>query len=141
MKKALLQSAVRTFEEFAFAIPTELTDGSKIDPATSFAVAVDFTGPMSGRLELQIEKATLAELAANMVGEPEELDAETERDVLREFANVICGNTLPIIRGTTEIFHLSAPVDLDTPMAQNADAHLELDLDGGRADVSLFIDK
>jgi hypothetical protein len=57
----------------------------------------------------------LPELAANMLGMDmdEDVSIEEQQDALRELLNVICGNLLPQLGGTQEIFSIEVPEIID----------------------------
>jgi CheY-specific phosphatase CheX len=71
---------------------------------------VSFTGIFSGRLAVVMTEHALKELAANMLGiDNEDVEQSHLHDALKEAANIICGNWLPVIGGAEAVFHLDAP--------------------------------
>lgn len=84
------------------------------------AVGVEYTGPTSGILLLDLPADVLPELAANMLGvDPGEEGGEKQRqDALGELGNVLCGNLLGRINGAEPIFNLKAPQPLTAPEFQ-----------------------
>jgi CheY-specific phosphatase CheX len=140
MNQELYQAAALTFEELGFVFPYEADDNDTKSIKDGAKVAVEFTGPFSGRLVLHIENDALSVIASNMMGEEEPLDPALVMDILGELANVICGNALPAIAGKQKIFHLSAPefeiLDSD---AGEPSAKAFLNLDEGSADVTLYV--
>ena len=113
----LQRVAEETFESLAFLLPMPEPD----DPinCTTAIVAVGFDGPFNGELIVTLPEAVLAELTANMLGldDGDNIPAETQQDALKELANVVCGNVLPEIAGTTAVFNVAAPrlTDSATP--------------------------
>ena len=110
----ILQSvAEETFESLAFLLPMPEPD-DPID-CLNATVIVGFSGPFDGELILTLPQAVLVELTANMLGLDEESDipVETQQDALKELANVVCGNVLPGIAGTTAVFNVAAPLLTD----------------------------
>lgn len=141
--QALTRAAVLTFEQLAFVLPdTELND-EQMAARREARVTVVFKGSFEGKLVVSLYGGVLPSLAANMLGETAPPDEKTQQDALGELANVICGNALPAIAGSKEVFHLGAPqVELlaGTPQDQaaiSAAARIALGLDKGRAEVDL----
>jgi hypothetical protein len=140
----VLQSvAEETFESLAFLLPMPEPD----DPvdAVSAIVTVGFNGPFNGELILTIPQAVLVELTANMLGLDEDGDiaVETQQDALKELANVVCGNVLPGIAGTTAVFNVAAPQlnDAATPHSYGGlspAATARIHLDEGLATLELL---
>lgn len=98
---------------------------------------------MSSSVESSLYRAassTFEELGFMLVDrDPSERQLE---DALGEVANVICGNLLPAIAGSTEIFRLDPPRP-GVPVRHACSvgelvSTLVLGLDGGRAEVSLY---
>jgi len=82
-------------------------------PTPDAAVYVEFEGPFSGRLVIKAYGGLLSVLAANMLGESDAPSQEQQHDALGEVANVICGNLLPSIAGSAEVFDLGTPLPAD----------------------------
>ena len=90
----------------------------------------------------------LPQLAANMMGIPEgtEPTPEQQTDALKELGNIICGNILPGIAGTTAEFSIAPPEiitdDRPAPEAITAPqlASTRIKLDAGNADFTLYMD-
>ena len=88
----------------------------------------------------------LGGLAANMLGEDEVSAQEHRDDALGEIGNVICGNILPRIAGTREVFDLRPPYVTLHSETRSADktgrptATAQVGLDDGRADLALYVD-
>lgn len=140
MEQALYQAAILTFEELGFMFPVENGDEVEFDTAKSVNVSVGFNGTINGRLVLQVENRVLPVLASNMLGVEEPLEEDLMKDVLGEFANVICGNALPTIAGKQEIFKLEPPQIINQiNFKERPSAEARLDLDEGHANVWLYV--
>ncbi len=145
MTEALTQAAVLTFEELAFLLPDEELNDQQKAAGNEARVTVTFKGSFQGNLVVRLYGGILPSLAANMLGEMTPPDERTQQDALGELANIICGNALPSIAGSREVFHLGAPhVEryCGSPWLQDqgsASARVSLGLEEGRAEVDLFI--
>ena len=136
--EALRQSAEETFANLAFMFITEdAPDGSEPKPPW-LAVTLSFSGPLNGRLSMRVSSEVPAPLAANMLGlaDDESPTAEQQQDALRELLNVICGNMLPILAGSDEVFDVGAPNIVDASELEMNDPML-LCLETGAAEISL----
>ncbi|MCZ6874245.1 MAG: chemotaxis protein CheX, partial [bacterium] len=85
----------------------------------------------------------LPSLAANMLGEDKPPSEDQQHDALCEVANVVCGNVLPRIGGSQEIFNLNPPeiVASDAPVGNGPVplmAKVRFDFEEGRAELFLF---
>ncbi|MBS3820350.1 MAG: hypothetical protein GVY16_07295 [Planctomycetes bacterium] len=137
-----------TFESLAFMLPMPEDE----DPAAdgwAHVCRVEFTGPFGGTVFVAISPGMLDPLAANMLGiesgddTPEGVQKE---DAIKELLNVVCGNLLPAIAGSQEVFHIASPTLLDEPVVPQKIDGLEqrgrakMTLDSGRAMLVLFVD-
>src|SRR5262245_19442049 len=109
LDQPLYAAAAAAFKAFAFiyAEPTEPHLG--VDSREDASAAVDFEGPLSGRLVLRVSGGVLPTLAATMLGQDEPPAAALQRDALGEVANVICGALLPTLGGPSAVFALARP--------------------------------
>lgn len=144
METQLYQTAAWTFEELVFMFCTpELADVvEECEPEAT--ATVSFRGPISGRLVISISGDMLPDLAANMLGQDEPPSDQEQLDALGEVANVICGNVLPKVAGSKEVFYIDAPRVVQG--AGNSDlswgdpaACVSLPLSEGRAELALFV--
>jgi len=104
-------------------------------------VEVRFTGPLAGRLVLNVSRGVLPGVAGNMLGiEPEEVSESDSLDALGELANVICGNVLPEIAGDRAMFDLSRPAPPVTSPAAPPQTRVEVGLEAGRAEVAIYLE-
>ncbi len=141
----LYRSTVRIFEDIAFMLPNMELNEQQMGASVEVAVAVDFCGPFNGKLVVRISNSLLPILAANMLGEGEPPCRSEQLDALREVANIICGNLLPALTGTKEVFRLSAPslISSREPLDHPNDipvAEARIGIDEGRVEVVLFIE-
>jgi CheY-specific phosphatase CheX len=138
----LFKAAASTFEDLALLFPSRELDELQREASLDVAVAVAFSGPFGGRLEVRVSAALLPVIAANMLGDDTAHDDQTARDAVGELANVICGNVLPAIAGSREVFHLEAPRGIDVAPAPGLPpaATADIGLDESRAEVRLYVD-
>lgn len=139
----LYHSAVRIFEELTFMF----TD-SDLEPAQSEApfeagAIVRFHGPLEGRLTVCLFGDVLSALSRNMLADVENPSREMQLDTLKEVANVICGNLLPLVAGADAVFDLNPP-DIVTSAEPCEDDGPEnhisvIGLEGGRAELVLQV--
>jgi len=139
--QTLSDVAQQTFEQMAFMLTTPEEE--------RVAVSVTFTGPFSGRLFLSVPNRLLPMLAANMLGAEDEDSStgEQRHDSLKELANVICGNLLPVIDSPEAVFDVGAPEltaegNLPTDLnGQAPAAAARLAFDEGQTELVLYLDK
>ncbi len=142
-EQLLRQATISTFENLAFLF-LEVDGAMAADEAPlDAAVAVDFHGPMRGRLVLRTSSNLLPVIASNMMGEDEAQHMPMQRDALGEIANVVCGNLLPMLVGVEAVFRLDAPHwRTDTADARSGDApvsRVSFDVEDGRAQAELYV--
>ena len=149
LQKELHRAAVLTFEELSFLLPAPEKDEEQGCGRPELVASVAFRGPFSGKVMASTSSNLLPVLTANMLGEGEAPSAEQQEDALGEIANVVCGNLLPAIVGSQEVFQFEAPTvssgapglwaDADRPAAEvhivfdEGWARLLLCIDGDRA--------
>ncbi len=132
--QSLQRATASTFEELVLLFPDpELTDEQSAEPVDA-AVAVEFRGPLTGRLVLRVSSSLLPMIAANMLGEDQAQEPPLQRDALGEVANVVCGNLLPAVAGGEAVFKLSAPAHL------SEEAHISRDVDAPAARAEFGIE-
>jgi CheY-specific phosphatase CheX len=141
---SLSEAAAATFEELAYSF-AERTDPQAAPTADDGVSTVSFSGPVSGRIVVAMGGGALPSLTANMLGQEEAPPAAVQRDALGEVANVICGNVLPRVAGSTAVFALGTPHVEPSWAAACARggapaAHVAFTLEGGRADIALFLE-
>ena len=140
----LLAATSSTFERLGFLFAEqELTDEQQAAQVGA-AARVAFEGPFSGVVEVHTTGNVLPELTANMLGEATEADQRLHLDALGEVANVITGNVLPALGGSTAVFSLQPPTVVDTPSQFGAAAYPlvangSLGVGDGRVDVFLYL--
>lgn len=140
----LLDAATETFESLAYLFAEPGTADNLPVADVEGVVAVSFSGPSHGGVILQLSGGVLPALTANMLGLDDPSTAVDQRDALGEAANVICGNVLPRVAGSTAVFALGVPHEYrswdDAVAALGAvSARVRLDIEGGRADIALVM--
>ena len=142
VQSSLFQAANSTFEELGFMLPDREPSQAQLEAGLDGEVSVVFRGPFDGYVRLRVFGGVLPALAMNMLGDSEAPAEALQRDALGEVANVICGNVLPAIAGSTEIFRLDAPLGAGSAETLPADPELVstavLGIDDGRAEVALY---
>jgi CheY-specific phosphatase CheX len=112
-EQLIIQVAQEILENLAFLStrPVEEVAAVRGDRA---AVGVEYSGPTTGILLLDLPSEVLPELAANMLGVDmgEEGDQQQRLDALGELGNVLCGNLLGQASGSEAIFNLKGPRNL-----------------------------
>jgi CheY-specific phosphatase CheX len=142
-KSALLRAANSTFESLGFLYPDEeLSEAQAAASELEASCRVRFRGPVSGALEVEVFGQVLGEFAANMMGCEGPPAPEVCREALGEVANVVCGNVLPALSGTTAVFDLAAPETATQPMlvrpfAADTVASVVLGVGEGRVELAL----
>jgi CheY-specific phosphatase CheX len=143
LQTSLFRAGLRVFEDLGFMLPTSELDSEQAAAGFHSAVSVNFSGPMRGALLVAINGDILPVLASNMLGENDAPSVLQQEDALKEVANVICGNLLPMIAGPAAVFDLGEPQlrasedapDRNLPLA----AKQAIGLENGRADLLLFL--
>jgi CheY-specific phosphatase CheX len=111
IKTILSHIAVKTFGElvFLFAFDEDEASTGQTDPAVT--ARISFSGFFSGTLVMKLSAKILPQLTTNMLGvdEQEETTLDQQYDALKETLNVVCGNLLPEIAGTQEVFNIDPP--------------------------------
>ncbi len=99
-----------SLEKLAFMFFTPDSYREPIPLQDAVTAEVSFSGEFSGRLAMVMTEAALKELAANMLGiDADGVEQSHIHDALKEAANIICGNWLPVLAGAEVVFHLDAP--------------------------------
>jgi CheY-specific phosphatase CheX len=145
LSRRLVEVTAETLEKLAFIFAFPVAEAPAMDGQSQESVGVDFSGPFCGGMELSLPASALGELAVNMVGaeEGEQLSAEQQRDALKELANVVCGNLLPVLAGNAAEFNLQPPyiVSDESPMWINPAAVGYLMLESGACRVRMRVDR
>lgn len=127
-----------TFEDLGLLMPTGEPDAAQQAAPLAPGVAVAFRGPVTGHVTVHVTRDVMHALGANMLGATDDPAPEVLQDALGEVANVIAGNVLPAVAGREQLFDLAAPVAAGAPRS-GARATVRLGIDGGRAEVSVFV--
>jgi CheY-specific phosphatase CheX len=143
---ALQKAASGVIEKLTFLLPARSVDAPQQNAPFDLAASVDFRGPMCGKLVVAVYGGLAKSMAANMLGGSGSPTEFQQRDALKEIANVICGNVLPLLEGAEVVYDIAAPVILDeTDLAGSApeelSARIQMGIDSGRAEIQLLCHK
>lgn len=145
LKDHLRRSAVRTFEDLSFVFTDAELDDIQMTASFEAGAWVAFDGPMCGRLSIRLYGEILETLTQNMLPDLEGPGRAMRVDTLKEIANVICGNLLPVIAGEEAVFNLHPPESDESeaaPASWSAPAAVvAVGLEIGRAEMSLYLDQ
>jgi CheY-specific phosphatase CheX len=142
LNPGLRKAAMEVFEELAFLLPSyELDD---ICPPFHLGAAVEFQGPISGSLVIDMYGNVIPILAANMLAQEDPPSDFEQRDALKELTNVICGNLLPYLAGKEAVYTIRAPLIREVPDASGAikgepAAQFRIGVEQGQAFLQLFL--
>jgi CheY-specific phosphatase CheX len=144
IRRVMTEVAIKTFEKLAFMFAFSADDDTADDIPDSVSASVRFSGPFSGCVTMRISKGVLPELASNMLGLDDEIDATPDQqfDALKETVNVVCGNLLPGIAGQEPVFTMAMPevVSRDAVAESGALVSARVEFDEGKCGVELYID-
>ena len=141
LETELYRAAARTFEELGYMLP--MPDEEPGERQVDVVASVAFHGPRHGRVLVGCPGGLLPALAANMTGEDEVASGVQQLDALMEVTNVICGNFLPAVAGSSHVFRMQAPEVFEAALLPGLGpprVRTTVVLDEGWAEVMLFID-
>jgi len=149
IKETLYSVAEEVLEKLAFIFSFPEEEREPMNYSDALIARVSFTGPFRGTLTMAVSTEVIPEIAGNMLGLEDNLDATTEQqyDALKELINVICGNLLPAIAGKQTVFNVEAPniISADDIMigedAPKPSSVAKLDMDDGQCDLTLYIEE
>ncbi len=107
------------------------------------AAKVTFHGAATGAMVISADEQLFVAIAANMLGVDETHENEKEA-ALREIANIICGNTVPLFAKNGKICYIDPPEiysdasDLTKIYKDYNHCELTLYLDEGVSQISIF---
>lgn len=139
LRAAIHRAATVTFSAYSRKSLREgLPKTSEGDPVS---VAIEFTGPRKGRVEVNIWEDALGDLAASMYDQRVPPPFSDQLDAIREVTNVIAGNVVSSL-DSTSLFNLGLPkVQHNGPIAAvDPSAVADFALGSGRVSVRLFIE-
>jgi CheY-specific phosphatase CheX len=110
----------RVLEDASFVFADDLPPAAQegISSETIMGVSLAFKGERTGEFRLWADPPFAALLAANMTG----IDADSPQalekgaDAMKEMMNIIAGNALTELFGTTAVFDLGIPQKADTTL-------------------------
>jgi hypothetical protein len=142
LDNSLRDAAVATFEQVVFVLPDTPPDEQQRTRRVSAVASIMFSGPADGILEVRACEGLLPRLTANMMGE-DDVSETLQLDALGEIANIICGQMFPHL-SPRSAFEQQPPnvmvcTDRGVQARQQPVAHIQLGLEGSRADVLLYL--
>lgn len=107
--------AYNTFEIACYMFPLEECEINEEEglPEDSKTTFVTFDGAAKGGILIKVSPDLLNAIAANMLGVDEASD-ELKEGALKEMANIICGNTVPLFAKNEEICVIGQPQIIKT---------------------------
>ncbi|WP_035238504.1 chemotaxis protein CheX [Desulfobacter vibrioformis] len=117
MKKVLMTAMTNSISEvmeIMFFMPVEIgpetiLNDSGINRNNALACRLNFTGDITGNIDLISPEPLVAELASNFLGETKgELTWEQQFGTLSEMLNMVCGNALKNVKCKLP-YHLGIP--------------------------------
>ena len=147
LRNKLSGIVINTLEQLAYVFFSRADADTDLSSAECMAASVSFTGPFSGRLTMDMTPSAVRELTANMLGEEEShITTEQQHDALKEAINILCGNLLPEIGGTQNIFNIEAPQIISEGESCEKDGQIpmavaNLSSDDALCEISLFVDE
>lgn len=139
LRAAIYRAATVTFNAFSRKSLREgLPKTSNGDPVS---VAIEFTGPRKGKVEVNIWEDALGDLAASMFDQTVPPPFDDQLDAIREVTNVIAGNVVSSLDSTSP-FSLGLPKVQHTGPTAVVDPSAVADfaLGSGRVTVRLFME-
>ena len=94
-------------EQQCFMLPGE--SGAAAPEEARVVLEVDFEGARRGVLRLSLPDRMIEPIAQAMLGEDAPLPLEDQYDAVRELANIVCGNALPLVLGERVVCELATP--------------------------------
>ena len=142
LDNSLMEAAVATFEQVVFLLPDTPPDERQRARPVHAVARICFSGPAAGELHVHAGEGLLAQLVENMMGQ--DVDSEAlQLDALGEIANIICGQVFPHLDPFSAFVQQPPQVVVHTDGAAAIEgepvAHIELGLEGSRADVLLYL--
>jgi len=146
IEKALVESAVRTFESicFMYLVP-ELKEAQK-DLELEAAAEVRYRGDLNGKLVIETRGGLFAAIASNMLSN-DSPSSQQKKDALGEIANIVCGNIIPSLGHIGgQGYKIESPKFLNKEELVKEEgqekpvAEITLNLNSGRADIKFFAD-
>ena len=144
VEKALKAVAHKTFEENCFMYPVpELKDIQEKLPLEA-TVEVKYRGDFTGRLVIETRGGLYRSIAVNMLSN-EDPTGEQKMDALGEIANIICGNVIPALGGSSHRYKIEAPrsiplTEVQSNLLGEPLVWVVFNLNQGRADLKFYVD-
>ena len=146
IKKVLIESTVRTFEDLCFMYQEpELKDTQENLPLEAAAEVKYRSDDFSGKLLIETRGGLFSAIATNILSN-DDPTAQQKKDALGEIANIICGNIVPSLGGGGRGYKIEPPRSLNKDdllkeeWQEEPVAEITLNFNDGRADIKLFMD-
>lgn len=114
-KDKIREIAYNTFEIVCYMFPLEECEIDEAEnlPEDSKTTFVTFNGAARGGIRIKVSPDLLDAIAANMLGVDEASD-ELKEGALKEIANIICGNTVPLFAKEDDVCLIGQPQIVET---------------------------
>jgi chemotaxis protein CheY-P-specific phosphatase CheC len=146
IKKVLIESTIRTFEDLCFMYQEpELKDAQENLPLEAAAEVKYRSDDFTGKLLIETRGGLFSAIATNILSNDDPI-TQQKKDALGEIANIICGNIVPSLGGGRWEYKIEPPRSLNKEdllkeeWQEEPVAEITLNFNDGRADIKLFMD-
>lgn len=138
--------AYQTFEITCYMFPLEeweIEDDAVDLGEDSISAVVHFDGAAKGGMQIRVSPDLFDTIAENMLG-MEEGSLELKEGALKEIANIICGNTVPIFAKGEDICYIRTPKIMASQQAADEEFKsmeretVHIHLDEGVAEITIY---
>jgi CheY-specific phosphatase CheX len=135
VRRALRECAAQVLETMFFISPAEEEPPEEVLPPAHYRARVCFRGDRDGVFSVRVPECMARAVASNFLAD-DELPVEKVEEVVREFANMLCGSTLSAI-APHATFSLDTPALGSGSDEQGESYHDSLLSECGRMEMSL----
>lgn len=141
LQNKLRDIAESIFEITCYMFPMDPDEIEEMHPDVDMkqeqfrSAKVTFHGAATGAMVISADEQLFVSIAANMLGVDETHDNEKEA-ALREIANIICGNTVPLFAKNGKICYIDPP-----EIYKNDSKLAELYKDYNHCELTLYLDE
>ena len=146
IKKVLIESTIRTFEDLCFMYQEpELKDAQENLPLEAAAEVKYRSDDFTGKLLIETRGGLFSAIATNILSN-DDPSSQQKKDALGEIGNIICGNVVPSLGGGGREYKIEPPRSLNKDdllkeeWQEEPVAEITLNFNDGRADIKLFVD-
>ena len=146
IKKVLIESTIRTFEDLCFMYQEpELKDAQENLPLEAAAEVKYRSDDFTGKLLIETRGGLFSAIATNILSNDDPI-TQQKKDALGEIANIISGNIVPSLGGGRWEYKIEPPRSLNKEdllkeeWQEEPVAEITLNFNDGRADIKLFMD-